>query len=124
MVLVHSPEPVADADWTAWVEMLHRESPKAVLVVSPTGRGPDAKQRRQVAEYIETSKATRTAVLSDSVAARVIVTGMSWFNSGIRAFRMNDIELAYVYLELAPDVVADLGPLIRSLNEQVGAEAL
>jgi hypothetical protein len=70
-------------------------------LVETRGGGPDAKQRRALAEAMR-NEDTRVAVLTDSFVARGILTALAWLGLPQRGFALQDLRAAGSYLELTP----------------------
>jgi hypothetical protein len=86
----------------------------AVLVVAegPKAAGPDARQRAKMARA--GLLRVRTAVVSDSVLARGIMTAISWVGAPIRGYASDHLFRAYEFLELS-------GPVRARIPEQLAA---
>src|SRR5262249_40540082 len=70
------------------------------LLVVTAGGTPTPKQRHRVGELAKALR-VRTAVVSDSVVARSIVTVFSWLNIEIKPFSTAHLPAALEYLELS-----------------------
>lgn len=78
-------------------------------LIVPSRGGLSAHQREQVRRLI---KARPTAVLTDSVLNRGIITSLTWFGVSIRAFRPGEYQAALTWLQresVLPDVLEVLG---------------
>lgn len=123
IVLVHGDTSVRDEDWEPYANFLHdhrayADSGQRVLVVSPGGHGPNAKQRNLISAQLK--QAIPTAVLTNSRTARGIVTALSWFNSAIRAFAVDDFSAALAYLGIPAGQREQVQEMVARLRQQVG----
>lgn len=102
MVAVHSPEPPTDDEWTRWVGLGLEASTNALrLFVETNGfGGPNAKQRKQLAENLRRF-GMRCAIMTSSPVIRGIVTAVAWLNVDLRAFAPGDHAAAASYLQLS-----------------------
>jgi hypothetical protein len=86
------------------------------FLVETRGGGPDAKQRKVLAEAMK-GEDTRVAVMTDSLLARGILTALAWLGLPQRGFAMDDLRAAGPYLELSSEELrhaADELPRLRS----------
>jgi hypothetical protein len=68
-------------------------------VVEANHAGPNAKQRKQLAEALQ-GVDYRGAILTDSIAIRTLITGLSWLGVPHHAFGLHDHERAARWLGL------------------------
>lgn len=103
LLAVHWAAPPSDDEWDRWIE-LTCDQPGAVvraLVEAYDEVGPNAKQRKALADRIRVSgRDVRSAILTDSVIVRGIVTAIAWLSVSLRAFATNQHHPAASYLEL------------------------
>lgn len=120
-VIVHNALPPADDEWAAHCnearELRARWGKLDTLVLTPHGAGPNAAQRKLYAEVVG-ADAVRVAVMTDSRAARAILTAMSWFNSNMRSFGTHDLSGALQYLGVADG--ADIRDTLREMAVLLG----
>ena len=105
VVLVHARENPTDEEWRAYVDALRnwvdRVGERLVSLVVTEGGGPNTVQRTDLNDtLLKAHGSFATAVITDSRVVRGMVTAMSWFNSGIRAFAPKQLGDAVGYLEL------------------------
>lgn len=105
-LVVHPKTPPSDQDWDALMAIYRdraralRGTAKLSVLVSSDGGGPDAKQRKRLAELGAT---LRVAVLSASPVVRAIGTAARWFNPELRVLAPDDLESARQHLGIAPE---------------------
>jgi hypothetical protein len=120
---VYGPQAPTDEEWEEYLEALKQQAdnPLPVLTVSDGG-GPNAVQRRKlIAMYTkEQGERARIAVVTDTVATYGIVTAISWFSSGIKAFKTPNFEEALSYLGVEPARFAFVQMRIRMLRRTLG----
>jgi len=102
-IVVHGPLPPSNLDWSGYLRDTLAADVKdlRVLVVS-LGGSPDGKQRSELASSLQ-GRVSPTALLSDRVLVRGVVAALAWFNPGMKAFRLDDMEAACGFLGLTPD---------------------
>jgi hypothetical protein len=101
MVGVHDAQPPTDAEWSRWITLGRTSSESELrLIVETRGQGgPNAKQRRELADSLSRFE-LRCAILSDSLMVRGVVTAVAWLGVALRAFQPGDHRRAAEYLEL------------------------
>lgn len=100
LLLIHTKENPTDEEWKAYLnDAKHwRDKIEGFLVISEGG-GPNTLQRGEMNDVLEAEKrGGKTAVVTLSRLARGIVTALSWFNPGIKAFSTLNIPAALDYL--------------------------
>jgi hypothetical protein len=123
-ILVHGPKPPTDEDWNGYLAfaragLLTARNPRCLVLSGATV--PSPKQRAELNKLVELHKApVPTAVVTSSLAARGIVTVFGWFNSAIRAFRMDELAEALDYLGVERARFAEINVRIRRLRVEVG----
>ena len=103
-VAVHDTVPPTDEEWERWIayyKMSERSEGRA-LIESRHGAGPNAKQRKAMAEAIK-GRDIRAAVLTESLIVRGIVTAIAWLGIPQRAFPTGQYEEAASFLGFTPD---------------------
>lgn len=79
------------------------------MLVFTDGAGPTAQQRRELqAEFGPLLRQVRTAVVSDAVTVRFVVSMVAMFAANIRSFRVDDLPAALRFLDLDEGTVAKL----------------
>jgi hypothetical protein len=100
MILVHAKDAPSDDEWKVYLKdaTMSRDTIQGFLVVSEGG-GPNTVQRAEMNEALEVEKrGPKTAVVTVSRIGRGIVTALSWFNPGIKAFSTINVPAALDYL--------------------------
>ncbi len=124
-VLVHTRDTPGDDEWRTYLAALKarldQQGKSVVSLVVTEGGGPNTVQRTDMNEaLLKDGGSFSTAVVTESRVARGIVTAMSWFNSGIRAFAPKQLDDAIGYLGLDPrehaEVLETLGRLRAELD--------
>lgn len=103
LVFVNNEQVPNDAEWRGYetaFEQLGRAQSSPCLLVVTAGGTPTPKQRHRIGE-LAVAMRVRTAVVSDSLVARSIVTVFSWLNIEIKAFSTANLPLALEYLDLS-----------------------
>lgn len=74
------------------------------MVVAGSG-APDSVQRQLLTDLVP-AKQRRTAVVSDSVVARGVLTAFRWYGLEVAAFKSSAIEEAHRFVEATPEEAA------------------
>lgn len=105
-----SPTPPPFAAWTEYLASLStRLAQISRCLIVPSRGGLSAHQREQVRRLIGPRP---TAVLTDSVLNRGIITSLTWFGVSIQAFRPGEYQAALTWLQresVLPEVLDVLG---------------
>lgn len=123
MVAVHSPVPPTDAEWARWVSLGLEAQTNALRLFVETsgGGGPNAKQRRLLADNLQ-PLGMRCAIVTSSPIVRGIVTAVAWLNVDLRAFAPGDQDAAATFLQLSAEerkFLVDALPALR-IEAEVG----
>ena len=104
----HIAEAVAMADYIS-----------AVLVVADgeNASGPDARQRSKMAQA--GLLRVPTAVVTDSVLARGIMTAVSWLGAQIRGFSHHQLAQAFEFLQLSESVRARVPEQLEAMRGEL-----
>jgi hypothetical protein len=123
LVFVGGPVSPAQHEWDDHIRALEAHAAKhpdmRSLVWSGGANLPPA-QRKQLTETMP--KTARTAVLTKSPLDRGVVTALSWFLGGIKAFAPEDEAGAIAYLELDPEEARAALAVGRRLRRQMESE--
>jgi len=124
LVCVNAAENPTDAEWTRYLDAGRAALPKCkgILVVTDGG-GPNAMQRKQIDEMPE-ARDLPVAVVTASLAARGIVTAISWFGKAIKAFAPHQVPEALGYLGLAPSEAAAACATVALLKLELIGESI
>ncbi len=98
VVVMHTANAASAAEWSASLEMVAstvgevRRAPLAVTsLVFTDGAAPSAEQRRSFVDRVGTVR-FQTSVITASRLTRGIVTALSWFTPGVRAWDPDDVN--------------------------------
>jgi hypothetical protein len=101
-IAVHDEVPPTDEEWELWLLFFNGRTEVRALVESYEGAGPNAKQRRVLAERTQGID-VRAAILTDSLVVRGIVTAIAWLGLPQRAFPPGHFQQAGEFLGLTKD---------------------
>ena len=105
LILVHTKDNPSDPEWQEYLQAAKpwRDKIEGFLVVTEGG-GPNTVQRAELNETLDAERGSKTAVVTLNRIARGLVTALSWFNPGIKAFSTIHIPAALDYLGVSkPD---------------------
>lgn len=122
LILVHTKDSPADAEWAAYLADARtwRDKIEGFLVVTEGG-GPNTLQRGEMNDVLEAEKrGGKTAVVTLSRIARGIVTALSWFNPGIKAFSTINVPAALDYLNVPKPDQDGLMMELKRLKGELG----
>jgi hypothetical protein len=116
----------ADVEWRAYAQMLtgvvQRVAAKngsiKFLVIADEG-GPNAKQRSAIVDILR-GVTHRTAVVSNSIIARNLITAFGWLNFSVKGFAPSALRAAAAYLDLSREQLVEVISTAVSLAPQVG----
>jgi hypothetical protein len=101
--LVYGADPPTDEEWSQCLAMFReRTGQDTRCIVQTRGGGPDAKQRKVLADTMR-NEDTRVAVMTDSIVARGILTALAWLGLPQCGFALNDLHAAANYLGLSSE---------------------
>jgi hypothetical protein len=130
MVIVHSKDPPNDEDWNAWLEFNMRYLKSGVTLkclVVTEGGAPSPTQRqlmnKKLSEFSISDSNYRNAIVTNSAFVRGVVTALSWFHPGYRAFSTDRFDEALDYLEVAVKYRPEIRLLVKSLQGQLARKA-
>ncbi len=110
----------SNAEWATWVEVLrgraHAPAGARLIVVAGDG-APGPAQRKQLIDAVKTGK-LKTAVVSDSVIARGVVTAFKWYGLDLDAFKPGAIEAAYRFVGASSDEAQWLRDTLRTFQRR------
>lgn len=92
--------------------------PIKFLVIADEG-GPDAKQRATIVDILH-GVPSRTAVISESVIARNLITAFGWLNFSIKGFGPGNLAAALAYLGVPQQRITEIVSTAVSLAPRVG----
>ncbi len=121
LLYVGTPAPPASGEWANWVgalrERAHAAEGARLVVVAADG-GPTVVQRKQLIEAVKSAK-LKTAVVSDSLLARGIVTAFKWYGLDLDVFKTSGIEGAYRFVSATPDEAEWLRDTLKTLQRSM-----
>lgn len=121
MLYVSSKKPPAEPDWAEYVEWFRRTFPPGSTITSlvyERSSGPNATQRKQINDMTARCS-VRAAVLAVSPVARGILTALSWFKEGYKAFNPHEVDAAVSFLELSGMAAAEVKAALRKMTEEL-----
>jgi predicted Zn-dependent protease len=105
VVFVNGDETPRHSEWSGYYDALDRAAqthpqPSLRILVVTAGGSPSPTQRRDAAEAARRIK-IRSAVMTDSITARAVVTAFGWLRMDMKAFDSQRFEDACAYLEMS-----------------------
>jgi hypothetical protein len=122
LILVHTKNAPDDAEWREYAQSANKWKKEIQgLLVITEGGGPNTMQRAELDAALEIeSHSAKTAVVTVSRIARGIVTAISWFSPGIKAFSTNQLGHALEYLGVSATEIDSVNAEIRRLKKDLG----
>src|SRR4051794_24896155 len=102
LICVHNENTPTDADWGVYLSELVRSRAnwaRLRILVITNGGGPDANQRKRLAEVLK-GEVIPAAVVSESIKMRFIVSMVALLNPQIRTFPRSELDGAFASLKL------------------------
>jgi hypothetical protein len=123
LVVAHTEKSPSDAEWTRWIARMSMNDYEHILI-STTGGGPSATQRKRTNLFWEGKEIPRFALLTESRAVIGIVGVFNWFlDNRLRAFHPCDSSAALGYLEVPERERAALLDTVQRLRRSLTATA-
>lgn len=124
IVGVHTAQNPAKHEWDRYCLLLEsaRKDLRALLFYTEGG-GPSSAQRQQLRDAMHDTPAPPSAVLTDSVWARGIITSLNWFlQTPIGAFEPENLHDALEHLALpyGPQERDDIVECLFALAREIG----
>jgi hypothetical protein len=112
VLVVQDAKTPTDEEWARFMALCEQRTTHElrVLVETPYGAAPDAKQRKLFADAL-LKEDLRIAVMTDSLVARGIITAFAWLGISLRPFSVGHYRAAADYLGLSD------GDLTQALQE-------
>ncbi len=120
MVVIHTSRPPSDAEWKEYVdgvESLELETARSIVITD--GGAPSAQQRKRLNDVLG-GRQPEGVVISPSTFVRGVVTALSWFNPGLKAYPPEDFDKACQYLRLSPTEIEEIWLTIDRLVDLLG----
>jgi hypothetical protein len=114
---VHSEHAPTDVEWDAYMRMSTAPGIRALLVLSEGG-GPNAQQRTSIARFPHL-KPLPTAIVTRAAVVRGVVTAIRWLGKNIRAFRPEELDDAFQYLEIGEGLSEQLRLRLSALKSEL-----
>ncbi|HET6331755.1 MAG TPA: hypothetical protein VFG30_01010 [Polyangiales bacterium] len=111
-IAVHDSVPPTDDEWERWMLFYQGRTEGRALIESYEGAGPNAKQRKALADRTQGID-LRAAILTDSLVVRGIVTAIAWLGIPQHAFPPGHFQQAGEFLGLTRD---ELSRAIEEIN--------
>ena len=123
MVYVGGPKRPSQGEWEEHIAALRAHAaayPNMCSIIWPGAAGLTPRERGQVARTLP--KGARTAVMTASALSRGVVTALSWFGLGIRAFALNQESEAVAHLGLSTDAAKRVLAAAKRLRAEMEAQ--
>lgn len=120
LVYVGGPNTPDTHDWDEHIRVLRDHvaaHPDSRSFIWAGGARLSAIQRKQLAEVMP--KKTRTSVVTSNMIDRGIVTALTWFVDGIKAFSPSQEDEALAHLDLRADEIAPVLEASARLRKQM-----
>ena len=123
LVAVHYAVPPTDEEWNRWFDLIDALpfGTGRALIETYGPCGPNAGQRKELAVHVKRVE-MRSALFTESIAIRGMVTAMAWFGIGLRAFEPGQYRHAAGYLELADHELASALEALPGLRQECGMQ--
>lgn len=120
-IAVHHSRPPSDEEWNRWVALCAAQEGPIRVIVESHGGAPNAKQRKTLSDALA-GRDLRSAILSDSIVVRGVVTALAWLGISLRAFPLDDYAGLAEYLEIPSDEIKVAIERLRVLRKQCGVD--
>lgn len=127
IVLAGAADPT-DADWRLYMDAVRGEERKMAdfgkmrTLVFSAGGGPNAKQRKEINEFLG-GRPTPVAIVTSSTIMRGVVTALQWFNPLARAFSPENVVAALQFLGTSNSEASEVWAEAKRLQNSFGAPA-
>jgi hypothetical protein len=121
LVAVHYREPPTDDEWHRWFDLIDGLpfGTGRALIDTYGSCGPNAGQRKELAVHVN-RVGMRSALFTDSIVLRGMVTAMAWFGVSLRAFEPGAHRPAAAYLDLSRQELASALEALPRLRLECG----
>ena len=121
LVAVHHAVPPTNEEWQRGFDLIDGlpVGTGRALVDTNGPCGPSPSQRRELAVHVK-RVGMRSAIFTDSIVLRGMVTALAWFGIGLRAFEPGNYRDAGNYLELSKAELASAIEAIARLRLECG----
>ncbi|HKP64707.1 MAG TPA: hypothetical protein VJV78_48555 [Polyangiales bacterium] len=118
-IAVHDTSAPTEEEWARWVGLCAEPGDRLRFLVESHGGAPNAKQRKALNDVLA-GREVRSAVLTDSIVARGVVTALAWLGIPLRAFPLGDYKSAGEYLGLSHHELTVVVEQLRILRKECG----
>lgn len=120
LLSVHGEPAPTDEEWHRYCEWIPGllSHPNAAAIVITDGGAPSSAQREQMRKALGTA-ARWTAVITDKVMVRGVVTAIRWFNPKVCAFAPWELPEALKFVGVSGDQVQSLREVWLALDKQL-----
>lgn len=119
LISYYNDRPPTEEDHAASVSAIKALDLGAVRFLTFTkGGAPSAAQRKDLNELLA-GREVLTAIVSDAIMMRGVVTALSWFNRNVKVYSMDDAEEAFRYLGVPPNLHQHVWDDIRRLETEL-----
>ncbi|NUP12608.1 MAG: STAS/SEC14 domain-containing protein [Polyangiaceae bacterium] len=112
-----APDAEFAACWDVVRGNVHGATELRLLVIT-TGGGPTPNQRKMLEETLA-GRALRTAIVSDSIKMRFIISTMALFNPDIKMFTNREISAAYSFLSVEGPTRKKVEDIVQDMTQQL-----
>jgi hypothetical protein len=126
IVFVCTGEVLAEPEWQAYARSLEplvgryrAEGRMIKFAVIADEVGPNAKQRAALVDVLN-GVPTRTAVISNSMIMRNLITAFGWLNFSVKGFAPTQFLAAASYLELSREQRTSVLATASALSQSIG----
>src|SRR5215831_11606107 len=119
LVVQNGADP-SNAEWDLYLANIRTclDLPHATGIAFTDGGTPDALQRGRVNELIA-GRRPPSAVVSNSIAIRSVITALRWFNPHTAAFSGRNVDAALRFVHVEGQRVAGLWQFVLGLDRQL-----
>lgn len=119
VITAQNDRPMTDEESQACLAFLKSVDPSSLrMLVVTSGGAPTAAQRKSLNDVIQ-GKEMISAIVTDVIMVRGVVTAMGWFNKKIKAFSFQEFDSAFRYLELPEGQFSFYRAEVQRLQEEV-----
>jgi hypothetical protein len=125
-ILVHNERPATDdEEWDRWIAFVADAGPAAAhltrVLVFSAGGSPTPKQRAKINVLTPPGEqGVLTAIVIPSLLARGVVSALTLFNPGVRAFAPERLQEALGYLRISSVRQPEVIHIARALHAELG----
>jgi hypothetical protein len=120
-IAVHHTRPPTDEEWDRWVALCATQEGPIRVIVESHGGAPNAKQRKALSDALA-GRDLRSAILSDSIVVRGVVTALAWLGVALRAFPLDDYASMAAYLDIPKHEITVAIEQLRVLRKECGID--